>query len=108
MKNVLGVAAVVLGLLAGCGVQPDAGNEYVGKWDGVNNKSSMVIERNGSSFMIRYTGPGMIGELETKNFPGMLKDGLLQMTREGFPVPLAIDKASGNLTDGDHEFKRAN
>ncbi len=108
MKRFWGSALMVLALLAGCG--SNAGSEYIGKWVSVKNGNrTLEIERNGESFMIRNTEPSFInGKVETNNIPGTLKDGVLQLSVGFGTISLAIDKASGNLTDGKAEYKRAN
>jgi hypothetical protein len=59
--------------------------------------------------MIRNTELSFFsGKMETKNIPDTLKDGVLQVSVGFGTISLAIDKASGNLTDGKAEYKRAN
>lgn len=108
MKVFWGGALVTLALLAGCG--SNAGSEYIGKWVNVkSDKRTLEIERNGESFMIRNTAPSFIGgKVETKNIPATFKDGVLQVSVGFGTISLAIDKASGNLTDGKAEYKRVN
>ena len=106
MKGVLGAAAVALALLTGCGAE--SGSEYIGKWVDVKRDVRMLeIERNGGSFLIRNTEPSFFsGKVETQNIPATLKDGVLQLSLGFGTISLAIDKASGNLTDGQAEYKR--
>ena len=115
MKTFLACAAMALALLAGCGAEAGgSGNEYIGKWVRVNSdKHTLEIERNGNNFMVRKTGPDRFAPIDSKdpmkteNIPATLKDGILQMPEGHF---LAIDKASGNLTNnltnGKFEYKR--
>ncbi|MCY0853101.1 hypothetical protein [Cupriavidus sp. D39] len=108
MKRLLGSALIILGVLAGCG--NNSGSEYLGKW--VNLKSEkrfLEIERNGDSFMVRNTGPSFIdGKPETKNIPATYANGVLKVSMGMGDITLAIDKASGNLTDGSVEYKKTN
>jgi len=107
MKGVLGAMVVALALLTGCG--SESGSEYIGKWVSVESNVRMLeIERNGESFLIRNTEPSFFsGNVETKNIPATLKDGVLQLSLGFGTLSLAIDKASsGNLTDGQTEYKR--
>lgn len=70
----------------------------------------MQIERNGEGFIIRNTEPGYFsnGKPETKNLPATLKDGALQVQVGGFgAVIFMVDKATGNLTNGQAEYKKA-
>lgn len=100
-------SVIVAVLLLGCG--SSGGNEYVGSW--VNSKygkRTLVIERNGQSFIVRETHPSFIdGKPETKNIPATYKDGQLHIASGFGSVSLAIDEASGNLTDGKLEYKKA-
>lgn len=101
------VASVAL--LVGC--NGGSGSEYVGTW--VNTKSekrTLQIERNGDAFIIRNTEPSYFsaGEMQTKNLPATLKDGVLQVQVGGFgAVSFMVDKATGNLTNGQSEYKKA-
>ena len=57
--------------------------------------------------MIRATGPSFIdGKIETKNIPAILKDGALQVQTGMGVSTLAVDKSSGNLTNGEAEYRR--
>ena len=107
MRRVLG-AVVALALLAGC--NPKAGGEYIGKWKGMKTETrTMEIERNGESFLVRITEPSFFsGKVETRSIPATLKDGVLQVSLGFGTIPMAIDNASGNLTDGEQQYKRLN
>lgn len=103
------VLMLTAAILAGC--NENSGSEYVGKWVNVrSNNRTLEVERNGDSFMLRETGPGFLtGKIETKNIPATLMDGTLQVQSSGLgPVTMSIDKATGNLTNGQNEYKRAN
>lgn len=106
MKGILGAMAMALALLTGCG--SESGSEYIGKWvDVERDVRTLEIERNGGSFLIRNTEPSFFsGKVETKNIPATLKDGVLQLSLGFGTISLAIDKSSGNLTDGQTEYKR--
>ena len=108
MKGVLSAILVALTLLTGC--KAELGSEYIGKWVSVkSDKRTLEIERNGESFMIRNTEPSFLnGKMETRNIPATLKEGVLQVSVGFGTISLAIDKASGNLTDGKAEYKRVN
>jgi len=110
-KTLLVCITMALALLAGCGIESgNAGSEYIGKWEDVNKAARdakakaggfvfrsgqevLVIERNGDSFIIRS---------QEGNTPATFKDGVLQVSGATY----AIDKASGNLTDGKLQYKR--
>ncbi|WP_157270520.1 hypothetical protein [Azohydromonas aeria] len=96
-------------LLGGC--SGGSGGEYVGTWVNTKSeKSTLQIERNGEGFIVRNTEPGYFtnGKPETKNLPAMLKDGALQVQIGGFgPVTFMVDKATGNLTNGQAEYKKS-
>ncbi len=49
----------------------------------------------------------MDGKVQTENIPATYKDGMLQVQTELGAVSIVIDKASGNLTNGKAEYKRA-
>ena len=92
-------------ILAGC--TGDNGAEYIGEWQHIKyEKRTMKIERNGDNYIIRTSDPSMWEKEKfvTKNIPATLKDGMLQY--DGGLVSLVIDKASGNITSGNAEFKR--
>jgi hypothetical protein len=100
-------ALVALALLTGCGPNSsNAGSEYIGKWENVRFISiGLEIERNGENFIVRNKRLSFVsGKQEPDEIiPMTYKDGLLQHSA-GFTV--AIDKASGNITDGRGEYKR--
>lgn len=84
------------------------GNEFVGKWTNIKYPAVVLeIERNGQSFMVRDTRPSFaIGKRETKNVPATYKDGQLHISTELGGFALAIDAATGNLTDGKHDYQK--
>ncbi|WP_434152201.1 hypothetical protein ACR2R6_23380 (plasmid) [Methylocaldum gracile subsp. desertum] len=98
--------AIALSFLAGCGGH---GSEYVGKWVNVkNDKTILEIARNGESFMIRETTPNLFtGKVGTTSVPALLKDGVLTVQVGWSSVSFALDKSTGNLTNGLAEYKRA-
>jgi len=113
-KTLLVCITMALALLAGCGESSNVGNEYIGKWVRVDSdKHTLEIEGNGGNFMVRKTEPDHFARIDsndptkTENIPATLKDGILQMPDGHF---LALDKASGNLTNnltnGKFEYKR--
>ena len=107
MKRIIGsIAAATLLLLAACN---SGGSDYVGKWVNVkSDEHTLVIDRNGESFIIRDTHPSSRdGKVRTENIPATYKDGMLQVQTELGAVSIVIDKASGNLTNGKAEYTRA-
>jgi hypothetical protein len=108
MKTRYFSSVILLAMLFGCSNQ--GGSEFAGKWVNVKSeKRSLEIQRNGDSFIVRETAPGIAtGELQTKNIPAVLKDGMLQMNNGWGVSSLAVDKSSGHLTNGQAEYKRAN
>ena len=107
MKMFLSGALVVLALMTGCGPNSsNAGSEYIGKWENVRFHSiRLEIDRNGENFIVRNLrrNPANGEPLTPEIIPVTYKDGLLQ---HPMGYTLAIDKASGNLTDGRGEYKR--
>ena len=98
------LAAAAFALLAGCG-QP--GSEYLGKWVSTKNaKTSVEIERNGDSFMVRRTATSFSGKPRTMNLPAMLQGDVLQVSTGFGGIALAVDKASGHLTAGGEEYTK--
>ena len=108
MNRLVSYLAVSAALLAGC--SGGSGSEYVGTW--VNTKSekrTLQIERNGEGFIVRNTEPSFFtaGKMETNNLPATLKDGALQVQVGGFgPISFMVDKSTGNLTNGQAEYKK--
>jgi hypothetical protein len=105
MKNLM-CALALLALTTGCG--NDSGKEFLGKWVNVKSeKRTVEIVKNGDSYMIRNTGPGLFdGKIVTKNIPATLKDGTLQVQNGMGTSMLAVDKSSGHLTNGQAEYRR--
>jgi hypothetical protein len=105
MKTLISSLAITA-VLCGCGLK--GGSEYVGKWVNVKYSNRILdIDRNGESFIVRDSRPSFIdGKPETKNIPATYKDGQLYIATGFGNVSLAIDKASGNLTDGKTEYKK--
>jgi hypothetical protein len=104
--KIIPAISLTIALLSGCNER--GGGEYVGKWiDNKNNKSTLLIERNGDSFIVRDSHTSIITGLpETNNIPATYKDGMLNIVFDLESKSLAIDKASGNLTDGEREYKK--
>jgi hypothetical protein len=58
------------------------GCEYLGKWQDPArpNSGTLEISRNGDSYLVKITVPGMFGgKAQTTTVPASAKDGLLQM-----------------------------
>jgi hypothetical protein len=99
-------AIATLALMTGCAKQNDA--QFLGSWVNVkSDKRTVLIEKNGGEFMIRETGPSFIsGKVETRNIPATMKNGMLEV-QTGFGTDtLAVDKATGHLTNGQLEYRR--
>ena len=106
MKKALCSAFVAAALLVGCG-DSGIGNKFIGKWVNVKADNDVLsIESNGDSLIIRRTDHVMAYNNETKNVPATLKDGMLQPAG-ALESAYVIDKATGNLTNGFAEYKRA-
>lgn len=105
MRNLI-CSAAMLALIAGCG--SDGGKDFLGKWVNVKSeKRTVEIVKNGDGYMIRATGPSFIdSKIETKNIPAILKDGTLQVQTGMGVSTLAVDTTSGNLTNGEAEYRR--
>ncbi|WP_228893635.1 hypothetical protein [Pseudoduganella aquatica] len=105
MKAVI-CLAVLMVFLAGCGVK--GGGEYVGRWVNVQyDDYRLNIERNGEGFMVRDSHPSpATGKPETKYIPATYKEGQLLIATDFGNVALAIDKASGHLTNGKTEYRK--
>lgn len=108
LRKLMLSSIVALALLTGC--DNNNGEKFLGKWVSINSENrTVVIVRNGDSFLIRETAPVYLGsKLETTTIPAMLKDGSLQVqTRFGL-LPLAIDDSTGVLIDGQYKYVHAN
>lgn len=104
-KLLVGVLTAIF-LMTGC--KDRGGDEYVGKW--VHTKSekrTMEIVRNGDTYIVRNTEPGMTsGKFDTTSIPASFQDGGLQIHNGFGSVVLVVDKSTGNLTSAVGEFKR--
>lgn len=55
---------------------------------------------------MRDTHPSFINGKPDKNIPATYKDGQLYIASDLGSIPMAIDKASGNLTNERSEYKK--
>lgn len=104
MKRILGTFIVSLLFMSGCS---QAENEFIGAWKSIDLElSSLIIEENGGSFMVRKTEPTFATRtsVHTKNLPATMKDEFLQVSTGTGIINFAIDKTTGNLTTGNEEF----
>lgn len=104
-KIFAGVLTVFL-LLTAC--KEGGGDEYLGKWVHVKNqKRTMEIVRNGESYIVRNTEPGMTsGKFDTTNIPASMKDGALHISNGLGTITLVVDKSTGHLTSAVGEFQK--
>lgn len=103
---------ILMGVLtAGCG--NIAGGEFVGKW--VINESAaekVEIKRNGESFVVVHTTPTFIGkvinsgESKTKEYPAVLKDGVLTINTGAESSVVSYVKEGEYLLFNGHKFIR--
>jgi len=105
---VLCAAVTLFGV--GCG---KAGNEYLGKWQNVQNKNDKFeIVRNGENFLLTKTAPGFFGKPQTTTVSCVLKDGILESKGGLVTATLTYVKANDRLTTpamlgGSVEYERA-
>ncbi len=104
MKRLLLATACALAIVA-CS---SGANQYVGHWVNVKDaKDTMVIKENGSTLLITDTSPDPLsGAMDTENFPGVIKDRLLQVQAPMGTATFVIDKSTGHLTAEGDEYKR--
>jgi hypothetical protein len=109
MKKIFAVILTTVLLLSACKDGGGGGDEYVGKWVHIKSeKRTMEIVRNGGSYIIRNTEPGMAsGKSDTTNIPATLKDGTLQINNGFGIIALVVDKSTGHLTSAVGEFKKS-
>ena len=89
-----------------------AGNEYLGKWRNVKNKSDQFdIVRNGDNFLVTKTTHILAGKPSSTTLSCVLKDGILQSTGGFVTATLTYVKATDRLTTpgmfgGNVEYER--
>ncbi len=102
MRNLIFVGAMALSLAA-CN---DSATEFVGHWEQVGKDcSSMDIEKNGETMLIRVHAPGMF-KRESAAFPGVMNGETLNVTIRGTVQAMLINKNTGNLLVASDEYKR--
>lgn len=96
--------------LFGCGKAP--GEEYVGKWEKLNDTPPAVqieIKRNGETFILARTAKSLWdGKLETKEFPAVFKDNILNINVGIATVTASFVKEDGTLLLEGQKYKRIN
>jgi hypothetical protein len=91
---ILMLAVTLLGVSCG-----KSGNEYLGKWQNINNKNDKFeIVRNGDNFLLTKTSAGFFGKPQTTTVSCVLKDGILESKGGLVTATLTYVKATDRLT----------
>lgn len=102
MKNVIFIGLLTIGLAA-CN---DSGSEYVGHWEQVGKDcSTMDIEKNGESLLVKVQTPGMFGR-ESAAMPGVMNGDTLNVTVRGTIQAMVINHNTESLLVASDEYKR--
>ena len=91
--------------LGGCG---QSGEEFVGTWvSSKQAKSTMTIERNADTFIVRREVPTYIGAPKKDSYPATVENGMLHMNVGIGAIDFAIDKSSGHLVGDGADYMKA-
>lgn len=104
--------AVFIGVFAvGCG--NIAGSEFVGQWVRSDRASETTeIKRNGENFIVIQIAPTFIGkvvnngERKAREYPAVLKDGVLNVNTGAEPIIISYVKDGDYLLVGKDKFVR--
>lgn len=102
MRKIIFAVCITL-FLAACGGR---GEEFIGKWYDVDSKIGIRVDRNGNDFLIKIVTPGLFGTPGVVTKPALLQGDQLVFDGGFGQVHLAIDKKTGLLLDGKHQYKR--